>query len=367
MDAANPDDPGHAKPLSEPIRALVIDDNPTDVLIVRRLAATIPDASVVVDSAASVEEAETMMAAKNYDVLLLDQRLPREDGLAFLLRARETLEAPAVLLTGENDVRVAVSAIRTGAYDYLSKDGLSSDLLSQTLREAVQRFREQVTQQRADERALVSLAASVEASGRGEGHLRRMAFIATELGVSLGLKWPQISALRLGAVLHDIGSLAIPADVFLKREPLNDEEWTAIKRHPAIGEALCSPLRLVREVSPIVRHHHERWDGAGYPDGLSGNNIPILARIISVVDGFDAMISERPYGRKMPVDEAMRELSQGAGSQWDPEIADCFLTLLTQPNRDILGEAEQLSASSEPDALWEQVHRPRVQDWLAGQ
>ena len=350
------------QPLTEPIRALVVDDNPNDVLIIRRLAATIRDASFLVESASSVEEAELMMAEKPYDVLLLDHRLPREDGLAFLLRARETLEAPAVLLTGENDARIAVLAIRTGAYDYLSKDGLSSDLLSQCLRDAVHRFREQVARQRADEHALVALAASVEANGDGAGHLRRMAFFATELGIALGMKWPQISAVRLGAVLHDIGTLAVQADVFVKDVPLTDEDWASIKRHPIIGESLCSPLRLVEEVSPIVRHHHERWDGTGYPDGLSGKEIPILARIVSIVDAFDAMTSERPYRHKKLPQEAMRQLSQGAGSQWDPSIVERFLWLLTDPSRDILGEAEKLVDESGADALWDQIHRSRTQD-----
>ena len=349
------------------IHALVIDDSVSDVEIIRRLAASSQDASFIVDSAGSIEEAESMMEKVAYDVLLLDHRLPREDGLAFLERTRGTLEAPAVMLTGEDNARIAVAALRIGAYDYLPKDSLSSDLLSLTLQEAVWRFRDEISQQAADERALVARAASVETTGEATGHLRRMAFYASQIGLEIGLKGPQLSALRLGAVLHDIGTLAVRTSIFRKKGPLTRSEWADMKRHPIVSEALCSPLRLVREVSPIVRHHHERWDGKGYPDGLREDAIPMLARIISVVDAFDAMISGRPYRSKLLPEDAMRQLSQGSGTQWDPDLTDRFMTILTNNQRDILREAQALPVESGPDALWDEVQRSRIPAWPGGQ
>ncbi len=352
--------PAHSP--SEPLRALVIDDNPSDVQIVRRLAAIIADTPFVVESVESVEEAELLMERRTFDVLLLDYRMPREDGLAFLMRTQETLEAPVIMLTGENDARIAVMAIRMGAYDYLPKDGLSSEQLSHALGEAVRRFRERISQQRADERALVTLAASVEVKGDAAGHLHRMVFFATEIGISMGLKWPQLSALRLGAVLHDIGTLAVRTSIFRKKGPLTSKEWDDMRRHPSVGEALCSPLRLVKEVSPIVRYHHERWDGNGYPEGLSGERIPLLARIVSVVDAFDAMISGRPYRDKLPLEEALSRLSQGSGTQWDPEVVGQFIALLTSDRRDLLSEALAVTAEGGADALWDEMLRSHLPD-----
>jgi len=116
--------------------------------------------------------------------------------------------------------------------------------------------------------------------------------------------------------------------VLCKPGPLDEEEWREMKQHPLMGEKICAQLRFAREVCPVIRHHHERWDGNGYTDGLAGEAIPLLARVISVVDAFDAMTSDRPYRPALPAEEAVRRLREGAGSQWDPDIVHTFIRSL---------------------------------------
>jgi len=145
-----------------------------------------------------------------------------------------------------------------------------------------------------------------------------------------------IAALRCGGLLHDIGKLAVHQEILRKVGPLTEEEWEEVRQHAVVGERMCGFFRLAPSVAQIVRHHHERWDGNGYPDGLKGKEIPYLARIISVADAFDSMRSERPYQRRLPMHDVKRRLRAGAGRQWDPAIARAFLQLI---EREHLGEA----------------------------
>lgn len=182
---------------------------------------------------------------------------------------------------------------------------------------------------RFDEQIMVALAAAAEGKDpTTSGHLQRLARYALLLGRALGLDEEQLRILRYGALLHDIGKLAVKEAILCKPGPLTDEEWEEVRQHPLIGERVCSCLWLSRLVAPIIRHHHERWDGKGYVDGLAGTEIPLLARIVSVVDAFDAMSSDRPYRRALPQAEVLRRLSEGAGSQWDPEIVEGFIDVV---------------------------------------
>jgi HD-GYP domain-containing protein (c-di-GMP phosphodiesterase class II) len=145
------------------------------------------------------------------------------------------------------------------------------------------------------------------------------------MGVRLGLPAIDLDSLYRGGLIHDIGKIGVPDAILLKPGPLDHEEEVTMHLHPLIGENIVSPLRTGASLLPIIRNHHEHFDGTGYPDRLSGANIPRLARIVSVCDAFDALINERPYRHAKPVDEAIAILMAGSGRQWDPEVVETFV------------------------------------------
>jgi putative two-component system response regulator len=156
-------------------------------------------------------------------------------------------------------------------------------------------------------------------------HAERLTLLTTRLARALDLPEADIQTLRLGAALHDIGTVGVRESILQKRGSLTEEEYEEIKRHPVIGERLCAALRCGDDVAPLVRYHQERWDGQGYPDGLRGEQIPLLARVMSVADAYAALTSERPYRSRLSPVEAARILEEGAGSQWDPTLVRIFL------------------------------------------
>jgi putative two-component system response regulator len=163
------------------------------------------------------------------------------------------------------------------------------------------------------------------------GHLERLRRLGGRVALHLGLDRMYVEAIRTAGVLHDIGKVAIPGEVLRKRGPLTDTDWTLMREHPSHGERIVANLRQGRLIAPIVRGHHERWDGLGYPDGLRAKEIPLGARIIATVDAFDAMTTDRPYRRAMTRAEARRRLELGAGTQFDPDIVQTVLELSSVP------------------------------------
>ena len=161
-----------------------------------------------------------------------------------------------------------------------------------------------------------------------EGHAQRVVRCAVAIGKEMKLTAEELASLEVGALLHDIGKVGVSDQILRKNGPLTPEEWLEMRKHPEIGHGLTSRISFLDHASPIVRHHHERWDGSGYPDGLHGENIPLAARIFAVADSFDAMVSDRPYRRGMPLDRVLCELQRGAGKQFDPQIVAVFITLL---------------------------------------
>lgn len=179
------------------------------------------------------------------------------------------------------------------------------------------------------EAVLVSLAHAVEAKDAyTEGHCRRLGLYGRQIGQALGLPPAQVEAVYKGGILHDIGKIAIPEAILLKPGRLTDDEFRKMQEHVEAGVKICAPLRSLQACLPVIRHHHEHWNGAGYPDGLAEDNIPLLARIISVVDAYDAMTTTRPYWLATPVERACAILTENRGPQWDPAVIDCFLALL---------------------------------------
>jgi putative two-component system response regulator len=315
---------------TDPIRVLCVDDNPEDVAIIRRLLGQFRRASFEVSTASTASNCLERLDGDGADVLLLDHSLPGEDGVSFLRRLVATRTIPPVIiLTGRGDERLAVEAIRSGACDYFPKDSITPSSLGGALVRATESFRDSEERKVLDEQIVIALAAAAEGKDpTTAGHLQRLSRYAVLLGQEIGLADDQLQVLHYGALLHDIGKLAVSHDILCKPGPLDEEEWEEIRQHPIVGERICACLWLSRQVSPILRHHHERWDGTGYVDGLAGADIPILARVVSVVDAFDAMSSDRPYRRALPAGVVKKRLVEGEGKQWDPDIIPVFIDLI---------------------------------------
>jgi putative nucleotidyltransferase with HDIG domain len=172
---------------------------------------------------------------------------------------------------------------------------------------------------------LAALSAAIESRDPyARGHSSRVTIFAQAMARRIGFGNERLSVLRLGALLHDVGKLAVPPAVLLKPGPLTDAEFERVRRHPSAGVQMLRSLGAPREILPSVLHHHERWDGDGYPRGRAGGEIPIEARILTVADSFDAMTSTRPYRAPRSPDDALGELQRCAGSQFDPKLVDAF-------------------------------------------
>jgi putative two-component system response regulator len=181
------------------------------------------------------------------------------------------------------------------------------------------------------EQVIFALAAAAEAKDAcSESHTRRVANTALHVGTRLGLQESDLVALYRGGLIHDIGKIGVPAAILLKPGPLNAEEERQMRAHAVIGESIVKPLPSAADILTIIRHHHERFDGGGYPDGLSGHKIPLLARIVSVCDAYDALASDRPYRARRNPEEAIETLMRGAGQQWDRELVSLLLSELPE-------------------------------------
>jgi putative two-component system response regulator len=194
------------------------------------------------------------------------------------------------------------------------------------------------------EAVLLALGKAIEARDSTTGdHCERLAFHGLALGVAMGLRRHELLALYRGGFLHDIGKVGMPDSILFKPSGLNEEEWAAMRRHPLVGEQICRRLKILQPVVPIIRSHHERWDGSGYPDGLRGSGIPLLARVLQLVDIYDALTTTRPYKRAFTHREALGIMEEETARGWrDPELMDLFLGL----HRKLTSAAEELSAAS---------------------
>ena len=263
------------------------------------------------------------------DLILLDVDMPRLDGIAVCEQVKAhpmRRLIPVVILTASNDKETRLRGVRAGADDYLSKpfDPVELRIRTQVL------LRDRALNKRLDatEGVLYALARAVEARDRYTiHHAERVGRYAQEIGALIAPDASQ-DYLYNGGVLHDLGKIAIPDAILLKPGPLNDDEFAVMRTHAIEGERICLSLRSVSQFLPIIRHHHERVDGTGYPDRLIRRDIPLGARIVAVSDAWDAMTSDRPYRAARTMDEAYEILRGGSGSQWDPEVVESFRHLL---------------------------------------
>ena len=261
------------------------------------------------------------------DLVLLDVQMPGMDGYEVCrhIKARPKGRLlPVVMITALDRTHDRVKALESGADDFMSKPVERVELVAR-VRSAL-RLKAIYDSLDSAEQVIFALAAAVEAKDAyTERHTHRVAESARHLGMRMGLPEPALDALYRGGIIHDIGKIGVPDAVLLKPGPLDQQELVRMQSHSLIGESIIRPLRSGANLLPIIRNHHEHFEGGGYPDGLVGESIPRLARIVSVCDAFDAMVTDRPYRARRPVSVAIEILKQGAGPQWDPELVALFV------------------------------------------
>lgn len=309
-------------------KILVVDDKLDTLLLLRELLSS---RGHEVITATEADEAMELVHSDKPDLVLLDVVMPGKSGYELCRELKEdpfTRLIPIILITGLSDRDDRVRGIEAGADDFLSKPLYPEELFARV--KSLLKLKEFTDELENAEAVLVALALGIESRDPYTGnHCERLARYAADLGHYVGLDGDSIIALKRGGYLHDLGKVSIPDDILKKGTRLNHDEWEIMKQHPIIGESICRPLKSFRNVLPIIRHHHEHWDGTGYPDGLSGSQIPMLARVLQVVDVYDALRTARPYKPALNHDEAERTMIEEASNGlWDPELVPAFFTML---------------------------------------
>jgi cyclic di-GMP phosphodiesterase len=306
---------------------LVVDDVAANArLLERHLTADGHRVSFARDGVEALE----FVGREHPDLVLMDVMMPLLDGFEtcrLLKNDPATRLVPVVLVTALTDSSDRVRGLEVGADDFVSKPVNVAELTARV--RSLLRIKRYTDELDSAESVIVSLALTIEARDAAtDGHCQRLAGYAVRLGAALGLGEDDLSALTRGGFLHDIGKVGIPDAILLKTSKLTAAEFAVMQQHTVIGDRLCGELRSLRRVRPIVRHHHERLDGSGYPDGLKGSAVPLLAQIMSVVDVFDALTNVRPYKAALPPARAHEELEREARQGWrDRELVEMFIRL----------------------------------------
>ncbi|HZE81182.1 MAG TPA: HD domain-containing phosphohydrolase [Candidatus Polarisedimenticolia bacterium] len=285
------------------------------------------------------------------DLVLLDVQMPILDGFEVCRKLKSnsgTRLTPVVLVTALSATEDRVRGLEAGADDFLIKPVDRSELLARVRSLlSLKAFTDELEQA---ETVLFSLALSIEGKDPyTEGHCQRLSDYSAYLGERMGLPLEQITALRRAGVVHDIGKIAVPDAILLKPAKLTPEEFKVMQQHPLVGERICRPLKSFRLVLPIIRHHHEKLNGTGYPDGLKGDQIPLTARILQVVDVFDALTTLRPYKRALSISETLEVMDEEVKKGWwDPDIFSQFKQLVAglEDLNSMMGNGDHLKATS---------------------
>ena len=304
---------------------LVADDDHTSARFLQRLLTREGHHVRVVDNGVAALAACEVHPP---DLVLIDLVAPRGHGFDVcraLKTGPSTRLIPVVFVTAQSDADARLIAIEAGADDFVLKPFDATELRARV--QSLVRLKRYTDELESAESVILGLGATIEARDPStRGHCQRLAAYATTLGRSLGLDVVDVDALDRGAFLHDIGKIAVPDRVLLKNGTLDATEAQVMREHPIVGDALCAGLRSLRTVRPIVRHHHERLDGSGYPDGLRQAQVPLLAQIVGIVDVFDALTTERPYRPAIARDVAFEMLNDEVRRGWrDRALVEAFV------------------------------------------
>jgi putative two-component system response regulator len=325
-------------------RVLVVDDEPVNSSLLEAYLAPI---GCEVEIAMHAAEAMEMIERSAPDLVLTDAMMPGMNGfdLCARIKSREGGQLlPVVMVTALNQTSDRVRALEAGADDFLAKP--VDKLEVQARVRSLLRIKAIYDELDDTETVIFALAKAVDAKDSyTEAHTERVASRARLLGAAAGLTGRDLIDLYRGGMIHDIGKIGIPDAILLKPGPLDADELAIMRRHPEIGERIARPLRSAANLLDIIRHHHENFDGTGYPDGLAGDGIPLVARIVAISDAYDAMISDRPYRSGMPTAKAVTILRERAGLQWDPELVPLFLSAIgfgSEGSKEISGEPQAI-------------------------
>ncbi len=333
--------------MPESPRLLVVDDEHQIADLLHRF---LESQGYRVSLAFDGDEGLQALAKARFDLVLTDIQMPGRDGLSLLEAARERDPVtPVIVITSQNSVETAVRAMRMGAADYIMKpfnlDALSisveralehRDLVLANLRhqeelelaveEKTRMLRLALSEVQGTFNATVeAMVGSIEARDcETQHHCRRAREYALLLAQRMGLKGRELRDVGWGSLLHDVGKIGVPDHILLKPGPLTPEEWVEMRKHPIIGYRLLAPIRFLQGAAQVVLHHHERWDGSGYPYGKAGEDIPLGARIFMVADAVESITSRRPYKRALPFATAEEEILRCAGTHFDPRVVEVF-------------------------------------------
>jgi len=310
-------------------RVLIVDDYEANLSALRQL---LESQGYDVLTASNGRDALHLVSCEHPDLVLTDVMMPGLSGLdvcAALKKDAETWLTPVVLVSAAQQRTLRIDGLEAGADDFLSKPIDPQELYARV--RSLVRLKRLTDDLESAETLFLTLGRIIEARDpHTENHCERLAQYATALGTALNLDQADLDALYRGGFLHDIGKIAVPDSVLLKQGKLTAAEYAVMKQHPIIGDDLCRTVRGFEPVRAIVRHHHERLDGRGYPDGLVGDQISLLARIVSVVDVFDALTTDRPYRKALSVDVALEMMRADAkAGWWDPALLEMFVDVLS--------------------------------------
>lgn len=309
-------------------RILIVDDESAAraalETLLRREGFEVRDAS---DGATALAECSTFRP----DLILLDILMPGMNGFEVCRRIKATAETrltPVVLITGLSATEDRIEGINAGADDFLSKPIDINELLART--RSLLRLKQYTDELENAEAVVFTLAQSIEARDPyTRGHCERLSDMSARLAARLGIPEEFIKALRWAGIVHDIGKVVVPDSILLKPGPLTPEEMAVMRKHSVVGERICAPLKSFRPVLPIIRHHHEKRDGSGYPDGLRAEDIPLTARILQLADVYDALTTNRPYRTAVPSEEALQIMDDEAKiGWWDQDLFNTFRQMI---------------------------------------
>ncbi|WP_303840667.1 HD domain-containing phosphohydrolase [Selenomonas ruminantium] len=331
--------------IGERRRIIAVDDDIINRMTLEAILSVDYDFTAV----SSGPEALMLLTSQLADLILLDINMPEMNGfevLAALQQNPQTCAIPVIMLTGDLDQETEVRGIQAGAFDFVHKPFIPTLILRRIERTLQLKALQHHMQQEIDKQTAIAqaqlasterlfremieaLADTIDAKDKyTRGHSHRVADYAWEISRRAGKSEQYQRDVYYMAQLHDIGKIGIPSSLINKNGKLTDEEYASMKQHTTIGSAILSPVNEMPELVSAARHHHERYDGKGYPDGLSGNDIPEKVRIIAVADAYDAMTSKRSYRDALPQDRVRHEIASGRGSQFDPVFADIMLNMI---------------------------------------
>jgi putative nucleotidyltransferase with HDIG domain len=331
--ASHPEPAHSMHPDRAKVRTLIVDD---DEAIKEMFASVLRLEGYSVSTVSSAEEALAILSRESFDLVLTDIMMPGADGFALLERIHALApDMPIVLISGSADIETGRRAIKAGASDFVAKPYNIRDLPSLVERNLTRSALRRRQNERHQKELLLSyetvldalLAALDVRDTETEGHSERVTAYTMLLADLLGVPQSELYHIERGALLHDIGKIGIPDQILLKPGPLSAAEWAEMKKHPVVGFQMCARIEFLRGAAQIVLHHHERWDGTGYPDGLKGEAIPLGARIFAVADAFDAMTTDRPYRQAQSYEAAYQEILRCSGTHFDPRVVEVFLAI----------------------------------------